>query len=409
MAAILALLTLAGCSGCEKAPPSGARTQVPGEPVEARPPNATSQRPASAVQTRAPFAPANVAFDVRVIASGLAHPWSVAFLPSGEKLVTERPGRMRIVAGDGALSEPVEGLPKVAARGQGGLLDVVLGPTFSADATIYFAYSEPRDGGNGTAVARARLMRDGSARLEDVRVIWRMTPTLDSSLHFGSRLVFARDGSLLITTGERSVTEGRHQAQRLDSAFGKIIRVNTDGAAPADNPFASQKGALPEIFSIGHRNMQGAALHPKTGELWVVDHGPRGGDEVNVVRSGRDYGWPTISYGTEYAGGAIGQGSTTKSGMEQPLYYWDPSIAPSGMAFYEADLFPAWKGSLFVGALAGQHVARLVLDGEKIVGEERLLEGRARVRDVRVGPDGALYLLTDDSNGQLLALVPKGT
>jgi glucose/arabinose dehydrogenase len=213
---------------------------------------------------------------------------------------------------------------------------------------------------------------------------------------------------LFITTGERSILEGRRQAQRLDSALGKVIRIEPDGSAPDDNPFVSRAGALKEIFSIGHRNIQSAALHPQTGELWVVDHGPRGGDEIDVVRAGRDYGWPTITYGLEYTGGEVGDGITSKDGMEQPLYYWDPSIAPSGMAFYEADLFPAWKGSLFVGALAGKHLARLTLNGETVVGEERLLVDRARIRDVRVGPDGKIYVLTDEDNGELLALVPKG-
>jgi glucose/arabinose dehydrogenase len=350
-----------------------------------------------------------VAFDVRTIASGLEHPWAVAFLPDGRMLVTERPGRIRIVSKEGTLSAPVPGLPKVAAQGQGGLLDVILGPSFASDGTIFFAFSEPREGGNGTAVARARLVFEPTARLDDVKVIWRMTPTLDSDKHFGCRLVFSRDGMLFITTGERSIVEGRLQAQRLDSAFGKIIRIKPDGGAPDDNPFVSRDGALKEIFSIGHRNMQSAALHPKTGELWIVDHGPRGGDEINIVRAGRDYGWPTITYGLEYTGGKVGDGITHKEGMEQPLYYWDPSIAPSGMAFYDADLFPAWKGSLFVGALAGKHLARLTLEGDKVVGEERLLVDRARLRDVRVGPEGALYVLTDESNGELLALVPKGS
>jgi len=346
---------------------------------------------------------------VQTIASGLEHPWAVAFLPDGAMLVTERPGRMRIVTKEGSISVAIAGVPKVEAQGQGGLLDVILGPSFASDGTIFFAFSEPREGGNGTAVARARLVRDAAARLDDVQVIWRMTPTLDSKLHFGCRLVFARDGMLFITTGERSILEGRRQAQQLESAFGKVVRVKPDGSAPDDNPFVSRSGAKKEIFSIGHRNMQSAALHPKTGELWIVDHGPRGGDEINVVRAGRDYGWPTITYGLEYTGGKVGDGITSKEGMEQPLYYWDPSIAPSGMAFYDADLFPAWKGSLFVGALAGKHIARLTLDGDKVIGEERLLVDRARIRDVRVGPDGKIYVLTDESNGQLLAIVPKGS
>lgn len=405
----IAWLVVAGCNGCGQASPAGPGKQVPGEPVETRDRNAASQVPASAAQTRAPYATANVSFEVRTVASGLEHPWAVAFLPDGAMLVTERPGRMRIVTQDGTLSAPLGGVPKVDAQGQGGLLDVTLGPTFASDGRLYFAYAEQREGGNGTAVARARLVREGTlARLEEVEVIWRVTPTLDSDKHFGCRLVFGRDGKLFVTTGERSILEGRRQAQRLDSALGKVIRLEPDGSPALDNPFASKAGALREIFSIGHRNMQSAALHPKTGELWVVDHGPRGGDEINVVRAGRDYGWPTITYGLEYTGGKVGDGITSKEGMEQPLYYWDPSIAPSGMAFYDAELFPAWKGSLFVGALAGKHLARLTLDGESVVGEERLLVDRARIRDVRVGLDGALYVLTDQAAGELLAIVPKG-
>jgi glucose/arabinose dehydrogenase len=396
----------AGPAAAEAGPP--APPVEIGPPVETRPPNAPGQRPAFAGQTRAPRRSAAVAFEVRTVARGLVHPWAVAFLPDGAFLVTERPGRLRIVAPDGTLSPPVAGLPAVDARGQGGLLDVALDPAFRQNGLVYWSYAEPRTGGNGTAVARGRLVREGAPRLDAVEVLWRMTPTLDSGAHFGSRLVFARDGALFVTTGERSVLEGRRQAQRLDSAFGKVVRIRPDGSVPADNPFQGREGALPALWSIGHRNLQAAALHPETGLLWVVDHGARGGDEVNVVRPGRDYGWPTITYGEEYSGAPIGQGATAQAGMEQPVYYWDPVIAPSGMAFYDGALFPAWRGSLFIGALAGEHVARLTLDGERVVGEERLLEGRARFRDVRVGPDGALYLLTDETAGELLRLAPPG-
>ncbi|MBX3259515.1 MAG: PQQ-dependent sugar dehydrogenase [Labilithrix sp.] len=402
-----ALVTLAVVSaGCNK-PASGKGQQVPGQPVETRAANAPDQRPAFEGQTRAPYRTEGVAFDVRVVARELEHPWSLAFLPGGRLLVTERPGRLRVIAPDGARSEPLAGVPRVANADQGGLLDVALAPTFAQDGTVYLTYSEPREGGNGTALARGRLSLDGTPRLEGVETIWRMTPTLDSSKHFGSRIVFAPDGDLFVTLGERSDLEGRRQAQRLDSAFGKIVRLRPDGAPAADNPFVGREGALPEIWSIGHRNVQAAALHPTTKELWIVDHGPRGGDEINVARRGRDYGWPTISYGIEYRGDKIGDGLTQKEGMEQPLYYWDPVIAPSGAAFYDADLFPAWKGSLFVGSLAGKHLVRLTLDGERVVGEERLLVDRGRVRDVRVGPTGSVYVLTDESNGELLELVPK--
>ncbi len=374
-------------------------------PVETRPPNAPDQKPAFPGQTRAPKKTTNTRFETQVVASGLEHPWSLAFLPDGRMLVTERPGRMRIVSADGNVSKPLGGVPKVDARNQGGLLDVVLDPKFETNQRIYFSYSEPRQGGNGTAVARARL--DGD-RLSDVEVIWRMTPTLDSTMHFGSRLVFARDGTLFITTGERSILAGRRQAQDLGSAFGKVIRIQPDGSVPKDNPFVDKAGALPEIWTYGHRNIQAAALNPETGTLWIVEHGARGGDEINVIEAGKNYGWPTITYGIEYSGEPIGEGLTQAPGMEQPIYYWDPVIAPSGMAFYTADLFPEWQGSLFVGGLAPKYVARLTLDGNRVVGEERLLEGHARFRDVRVGPDGALYLVTDEDDGEILKLVPAG-
>jgi aldose sugar dehydrogenase len=392
-------------AGCNRAA-SGPGRQVEGKPVETKAPNAPDQEPAFPGQTRAPFQRSGVAFDVQVVAKGLAHPWAVAFLPDRAMLVTERPGRLRIVSPDGKLAGPIAGLPRVDARGQGGLLDVALDPKFAENGLIYWSYAEPREGGNGTAVARGRLVRGEAPRVEDVQVIWRQQPTLDSTMHFGSRLVFARDGNLFVTTGERSILPGRRQAQQLDSALGKIIRIRPDGSIPEDNPFVGRQDALPEIWSYGHRNIQAAALHPETGELWVVDHGPRGGDEVNIAERGKDYGWPTITYGIEYGGGKIGEGITARAGMEQPLYYWDPVIAPSGMAFYDADLFPAWRGSLFVGGLAAKHVARLAIEERRVVGEERLLADRARFRDVRVGLEGALYLVTDEEDGELLRLVP---
>lgn len=408
----LLLLALASCplvllSACNKAA-SGKGQQVPGQPVETRAPNAPDQRPAFDGQTRAPYRTADVAFDVRVVARDLEHPWSVAFLPDGRMLVTERPGRLRIVAHNGTRTEPLAGLPAIANGDQGGLLDVAISPTFAQDGAVYFTFAEPRERGNGTALARGRLLLDGTPRLEEVRTIWRMTPTLDSTKHFGSRIVFTPEGDLFVTLGERSDLEGRRQAQDLGSAFGKVVRLRPDGTAHPDNPFVTREGALHEIWSIGHRNVQAAALNPATKELWIVDHGARGGDEVNVVRRGRDYGWPTITYGIEYSGSKIGEGLTQKEGMEQPLYYWDPVIAPSGAAFYDADLFAPWKGSLFVGALAGRHLVRLTLDGERIVGEERLLVDRGRIRDVRVGPTGTIFVLTDAGEGELLELVPKG-
>ena len=340
--------------------------------------------------------------EITTAAKGLEHPWALAFLPDGRMLVTERPGRLRYVTREGALSDPIAGVPNVYAEGQGGLLDVALDPAFAENATIYLSYAEPAaDGTNGTAVARARL--DGGT-LADLQVIFRQQPKFRSNHHFGSRLVFARDGNLFVTTGERN--SQRDLAQDLGTHIGKVLRITKNGAAPPDNPFVGRDGALPEIWSYGHRNIQGAVLHPETGELWTHEHGPRGGDEINVARAGRNYGWPVITYGREYSGPAIGAG-TAKAGMEQPLHYWVPSIAPSGMAYHDGRGHPAWKGQLFVGALAAAQLVRLELtpDG-KIGAEERIAIGK-RVRDVREGPDGALYLLTDEDAGEILRVVPE--
>ena len=381
--------------------------------VDTKPPNGAHQKPAFASQTRAPEKKSGVAYDVVPVATGLERPWSLAFLPDGRMLVTERPGRLRVVTKEGALSPPVTGLPAMDARGQGGLLDVVLDPAFATNRLIYWSYSEGREGGaNNTAVARGRFIDGPAPKVENVEVIFHQTPSLVSTLHFGSRLVFARDGKLFITLGERSIEEGRHQAQRVDGLLGKVVRINPDGTIPTDNPFVGRAGVKPEIWSIGHRNIQSAALHPATGELWEVEHGARGGDELNVVRKGRDYGWPTITYGIEYRGTPVTGDITAKEGMEQPVYYWDPVIAPSGMVFYTGDLFPAWKGSVFIGGLASTTLVRLSMDGDKVTGEERLLTDlqpkRERIRDVRQGPEGALYVLTDDPQGRLLRIVPAG-
>jgi glucose/arabinose dehydrogenase len=379
--------------------------------VDPRPPNGVGQKPAFPGQTDAPERKSGVAFDVVTVAEGLENPWGLAFLPNGKMLVTERPGRLRVVSADGKLSEPVAGLPAVDARGQGGLLDVALDPGFASNGLVYWSYAEPREGGvNNTAVARGRFVDGASPRVENVQVIYHQRPSLSSRAHFGSRLVFGRDGTLFITQGDRSITEGRMQSQRMDGLIGKIARVNPDGSIPKDNPFVGREGVPAEIWSIGHRNIQAAALHPTTGELWEVEHGTRGGDELNIARKGKDYGWPTIAYGIEYRGAPITGGITAKEGMEQPIYYWDPVIAPSGMAFYTADQFPAWKGNLFIGGHGTNDLTRLELDGEKVVGEERLLtdlEPRVRVRDVRQGPDGAIYILHDATNGRIVKLVPK--
>jgi aldose sugar dehydrogenase len=378
-----------------------------GPPVETAPPNAEDQEPAFENQTRAPGDPTNVAFEVRTIADDLEHPWAVALLPDGQFLVTERPGRLRVVSAAGVVSPAVTGLPAVDARNQGGLLDVALDPDYATNKLIYWSYAEPRSGGNGTAVARGTLTLGATPSVAGVEVLWRMTPTFDSTLHFGSRLAFAPDGKLFITTGERSALAGRAQAQQLNSSFGKVIRIEADGSIPSDNPLVGRKDAQPAIWSWGHRNVQGSAIHPITGELWTIEHGAQGGDELNIVRSGKDYGWPTISYGQEYNGQPIGEGITAREGMEQPRYYWDPVIAPSGIAFYQGAMFPAWQGSLFIAALGQQHLDRLTLDGERVIGEERLVTDKGRIRDVQVGPDGAIYLVTDEDNGALLTLVAR--
>src|SRR5512134_87567 len=337
---------------------------------------------------------------VVTVAHGIEHPWGLAFLPDGRMLVTERPGRLRIVDRDGRLSAPIAGVPEVRARGQGGLLDVALAPDFARSRIIYLSYAEPGGFGAGTAVARARL---GDGRLEDVQVVFRQTPKRMAGQHFGSRLVLTPGGHLFITTGDRG---GRDDAQDLSLPIGKVIRIRPDGTVPPDNPFAGRRGARPEIWSYGHRNIQGAALDPRTGQLWTAEHGAMGGDEVNVPKAGRNYGWPVITYGRDYSGARIGEG-TAKPGLEQPVHYWDPSIAPSGLAFYTGDRFPAWRGSLFVGSLKFGLLVRLELDGERVTGEERLLQGlRARVRDVRQGPDGFLYLLTDEPDGRILRIEP---
>jgi glucose/arabinose dehydrogenase len=337
------------------------------------------------------------------VARDLEHPWAVAFLPQGRFLVTERPGRMRVVEADGKLGAPLAGVPEVAAGGQGGLLDLVLDSGFATNRTLYFCFSEPGRIGNSTALARARLSADAS-RLEDVKVIFSQKPKVSSSLHFGCRIVEARDGSLFLTLGDRF--HRKDDAQKLDNHHGKVVRLTKDGAAAPGNPFAGRAGVLAEIWSYGHRNSQGATLAPDGG-FWMHEHGPQGGDEINVPQAGRNYGWPVITHGENYGGGKIGEGITARPGMEQPLHYWVPSIAPSGMAFLTSDRYgSAMKGNLFIGSLKFGYLARLELSGGKVVREHKLLGGE-RVRDVRQGPDGLLYVLTDSPKGSLLRLLPR--
>ena len=340
-------------------------------------------------------------FRAKTLVSGLEHPWAMAFLPDGRILVTERAGRLRVIKNEQLNPQAIAGLPEIAAIGQGGLLDIVLHPDHDKNRWLYFSYSEPGTGGSGTAVARARLE---GMRLNDMEVIFRLEPKSGGGRHFGSRLVFDRQGYLYITVGDRGE---RDRAQDLNDHAGSVIRLHDDGRVPDDNPFADRPDAKGGIFSYGHRNSQGLALHPQTGALWLHEHGPRGGDELNIIQPGRNYGWPVITYGVEYMGGfKIGEG-THKAGMEQPLYYWNPSIAPSGMAFYTGDKFPQWRGNLFIGALKFQLLARLVLQDGQVVKEERLLEKElGRIRDVRNGPDGYLYLLTDARDGRLVRLEP---
>ncbi len=341
--------------------------------------------------------------EVSTIARGLVHPWGLALLPDGRILVTERPGRFRIVSRDGDLSPPLKNVPEVWASGQGGLLDVVLDKSFVTNKTLYFCFAEQAEGGGRTAVARATL---GEDRLQDVEVIFRQEGPLSSGNHYGCRIAQADDGNLFVTLGEHF--NHRDEAQNLANHLGKVIRIAPDGSVPADNPFVGRADAKPEIWSYGHRNEQGLAINPATGDLWEVEHGPRGGDEVNIICKGKNYGWPVIGYGIDYNGSKI-HASAAKEGMEQPVKYWVPSISPSGMAFYTGTLFPPWKGSLFTGALSGKMLVRLSLSGNEVTGEERLLEDlNERIRDIRQGPDGALWLLTDSTAGRLLRVSPAG-
>lgn len=341
-------------------------------------------------------------FEVTTVAEGFEHPWGLELLPDGRMLITERAGRMRVIDKNGKASSPLKGVPKVAAGMQGGLLDITLSPTFANDSLVYFSFSEPGDGGSGTAVARGRL---GVDSLEDVQVVWRQTPKVDSQLHFGSRIVFAPNDTMFITTGDRF--NQRPKVQDLSTTIGKVIRIKTDGTIPNDNPFVNREGARPEIWSFGHRNIQAAALHPETKSLWTVEHGARGGDELNNPQAGKNYGWPVITYGIDYSGEKIGEG-TEKAGMEQPVYYWDPVIAPSGAVFYTGDAFKEWKGNLLIGSMTPGGLVRLELENGKVAKETRYLGDLGeRIRDVQQGADGSIYLITDSRQGRVLKLTPK--
>lgn len=380
-------------------PAAGSESTQAGEPAETKPANAPDQQPAFAGQTRAPQPAETVEVETEVVADGLPHLWAMEFLPDGRMLVTAKEGAMHIVSTDGKAGPALEGVPEVLSDGQGGLLDVALAPDFETSGMVFFSFSEEREDGNGTSVASGKLVTDdqGGGALEDVQVIFRQMPSYDGNKHFGSRLVFGPGGELYVTVGERSDPEPRVQAQDLTSGLGKVFRIDTSGKPLPDNPFVGQENAQPEIWSLGHRNLQSATLDGE-GRLWTVEHGPKGGDELNRPQAGKNYGWPEVTYGVEYSGDAVGEGITQQAETEQPVYYWDPVIAPSGMAYYDADAIPEWKGAFLVGGLVSQGVVVLHMDGDRVEYEERVPLD-ARIRDVRVGPDGAVYAVTETRGG----------
>lgn len=391
----VALMAWLGVCACNSGPASGQKKGEKGEnlPVETERPN-TSYKPAFAGQTRVPGVQTQTPYTVELLADNLIRPWAVVPLPDGRLLVTSIKGYMTIHSADGKQLSRVEGFPEVAAKGQGGMLDVALDPAFATNRILYWSFSEPQPGGNLTAVAKGRLS-DDETRIEQPLVIFRAKPALNSSLHFGSRLIFDQGGYLFVSGGERSVSEGRKQAQWLNSGLGKIFKITTDGKPAPGNPFVDNPDALPEIYCYGNRNVQSLDIHPETGDLWAAEFGPRGGDELNLIQPGKNYGWPVITYGIEYIGFKIGDGIQQKEGMEQPVYYWDPVLSPSGMAFYRGDDIPEWKNNLFIGGLSSMHIARLVIRDNKVVGEERLLSDKQdRFRDVAY-VQGSLYTVTD--------------
>lgn len=366
-----------------------------GAPVENNPAN-TQYKPAFAGQTRIGSVQTATKYQSKVLSSSLTAPWGVTALPDGRLLITQKGGTMRIVTTAGETGAPITGLPQVNANGQGGLLGLTLDPDFTTNRMVYWAFAEPVAGGNNTAVGKGKLS-DDETRIEGATVIYRALPAYNGTLHYGGRVVFDKDGNLFVSTGERSDLATRPLAQDVQSGLGKVIRITKNGQAAPGNPNFNQAGALPELWTIGHRNVQSLAIHPQTGDLWQGEHGPRGGDEINLIQPGRNYGWPTITYGIEYSGATIGEGITQKDGLEQPVYYWDPVISPSGMTFYSSDSIAEWKNNLFIGSLSGKHIDRLVIRNNKVVGEERLLAGEGqRFRDVTQGKDGALYAVTDE-------------
>lgn len=403
-----AAFILASCGGNgspEKTQAQSNKTDSALPPVETKSPE-TSYKPAFAGQTRAAGVKTSTPYEWKVLTSDLKSPWGIAILPDGRLLITEKEGTMRIATAAGTLSEPITGIPKVDPDGQGGLLGINIDPDFSNNRIVYWVFSEPRGGGkNLTSVAKGKLSAD-EKKIEGATVIYRAEPAFKSNLHYGGRILIDKSGNLIVSTGERSHLESRPQAQFLNSGLGKVLRITKEGKPAAGNPFENNKEARPEIYSYGHRNVQGLAFHPSTGDLWEHEFGPRGGDELNRIEPGKNYGWPTITYGIEYAGPKIGDSIQQKEGMEQPVYYWDPVLSPSGMTFYNSDSIPEWKNNIFIGGLSSMHIARLVLDNNKVVGEERLLaDERQRFRDVIQGKDGALYAITDQ--GRLYRIARK--
>lgn len=392
------------------------------KPLETREPNAKEQKRTFPEQTRACGVATKTPYEVTVVAEGLKRPWAVEPLPDGAFLITEKGGQMRIVSKDGKIGEPLKGvlavgqggtteaskiggLPPITARGQGGLLDVALSPTFKKDQTIFWSFSEDRKDGSGTSVASGILNKDRT-KIEKVEVIFQAMPSYRNGLHFGSRIAFGWDGKLYVTTGDRFDRPNREKVQKLDNHYGKVMRINLDGSVPNDNPFVKTKGAMPEIWSLGHRNLQSAVFDEK-GKLWTVEHGARGGDELNLIEKGKNYGWSVVTFGQEYRGTKIQNSKTTREGFIDPVYYWDPVIAPSGMEVYTGSSIPEWKGNIFIGGLASQQLVRLIIKDNKVVGEEHILKGRGRIRDVKQGQDGFLYVVTDARNGKLLRISPK--
>lgn len=394
------IIFLIGCSGnnntsVENSYPAKITADTTA-PVETQSPN-TNYKPAFRGQTRVAGTKTKTEYKVDKLASKLGTPWAIIPLPDGRLLMTDKRGTMMIHDANGALVKKITGLPEVDASGQGGLLDVALDPNFSRNKMIYWSFSEKYGNGNLMSVAKGELNEAGS-KVQNPVVLFRATPALRSSMHYGSRLVFDKDGNLFVSTGERSMPEGRKQSQWLNSGLGKIFKITKDGKPAPGNPFINQKDAMPEIFAYGIRNAQSLDLHPVTGELWEAEFGPRGGDEVNIIRAGKNYGWPTITYGIEYGGGKVGEGITQKEGMEQPVYYWDPVLSPSGMVFYKGNSIPEWKNNLFICGLSSSHIARLVIENNKIVGEERLLTNMGeRFRDVAYH-NGMLYIVTENGN-----------